>query len=155
MEEEQGCGGAGREGDGMIDIYGSGIFPEHEEKFRAIEAALGVKLFFWQKTYIVTGMFRQYGATTAEVLRELLQVDAEPLDYSVNLPQSQHEAWYRSFLRGIKQQLDEAGVPTREVFFNPGQKQKYMSNPENRKREMERYREPEARNPWKPPFQEK
>lgn len=41
----------------------------------------------------------------------------------------------------IKQQLDEAGVPTREVFFNPAQKQKYLSNQENRKREPERYRE--------------
>ena len=100
----------------MIDIYGSGLFPEHEEKFRAIEAALGFKLFFWQKTYIVTGKFRQYGATTAEVLWELLQVDAEPLDYSGN-PRSQREAWFRDFMRGIKQQLDEAGIPTREVIY--------------------------------------
>lgn len=29
----------------MIDIYGRGMFPEHEEQFRAIEAALGFKLF--------------------------------------------------------------------------------------------------------------
>lgn len=135
----------------MIDIYGRGIFPEHEEQFEAIEAALGFKLFTWQKSYIVTGEFRQYGASTAKALRELLQVDATPLDYSVK-PRSQREDWYRHFLREIKQQLDEAGVPTREIFFNPAQKQKYLSNPENRKREQERYRETGARCLWKPSF---
>lgn len=126
----------------MMDIYGSGLyFPEFEKQFEAIEAALGFKLFAWQKTYIVRGHFRQYGATTAEILRELMQVDAYPLDYT-ELPRTQREHNYRQFLREIKQQLDDAGVPTREVFFNQQQKQAYMENPENRRKERERY--PEA-----------
>lgn len=98
-----------------IDVYGAGLcFPEFEKQFEAIEAALGFKLFVWQKTYIATGNFRRYGATTAQILRELMQVDAFPLDYSIK-PTTQREAWYRGFLREIKQQLDAAGVPTREV----------------------------------------
>lgn len=108
-----------------IDIYGAGIFPEHEKRFEAIEKALGFKLFTWQKTYIVHGQYRQYGATTAEILRGLIQVKAFPLDYT-RRPTSQREARYRDFLREIKQQLDDAGVPTREVFFNQRQKRAYM-----------------------------
>lgn len=124
-----------------IDIYGAGLhLPEFEKQFEAIEAALGFKLFAWQKTYIAYGHFRQYGATTAEILRELMQVEAFPLDYTKR-PTTQREAWYRGFLREIKQQLDAAGVPTREVFFNQQQKRAYMENPENRQKERERYQE--------------
>lgn len=125
----------------QMDIYASGYFGEEQEKqFEAIEAALGFKLFAWQKTYIAYGHFRQYGATTAEILRELMQVEAFPLDYTKR-PTTQREAWYRGFLREIKQQLDAAGVPTREVFFNQQQKRAYMENPENRQKERERYQE--------------
>ena len=121
-----------------IDIYGVGLcFPEFEKQFEAIEAALGFKLFAWQKTYIANGTFRRYGATTAQILRELMQVDAFPLDYSIK-PTTQREAWYRGFLREIKQQLDDAGVPTREVFFTKQQKRAYMENPENQRKERER-----------------
>ena len=124
-----------------IDIYGAGLhLPEFEKQFEAIEAALGFKLFAWQKTYIAYGHFRQYGATTAQILRELMQVEAFPLDYTKR-PTTQREAWYRGFLREIKQQLDAAGVPTREVFFNQQQKRAYMENPENRQKERERYQE--------------
>ncbi len=121
-----------------MDIYGNGIFPQHEKQFEAIEAALGFKLFAWQKSYIVYGQFRQYGATTAEILRELMQVDSFPLDYTKR-PTTQREALYRDFLREIKQQLDGAGVPTREALFNQQQKRAYMDNPENRERERQRY----------------
>lgn len=132
-----------------IDIYGAGLyFPEFEKQFEAIEAALGFKLFAWQKTYIATGNFRQYGATTAQILRELMQVDAFPLDYSIK-PTTQREAWYRGFLREIKQQLDDAGVPTREVFFTMEQKRAYMNNPENLKRERERNPEAAPTHYWK------
>lgn len=124
-----------------IDIYGAGLhLPEFEKQFEAIEAALGFKLFTWQKTYIAYGHFRQYGATTAKILRELMQVEAFPLDYTKR-PTTKREEWYRGFLREIKQQLDAAGVPTREVFFNQQQKRAYMENPENRKKERERYQE--------------
>ena len=123
-----------------IDIYGGGLFPEHEKQFEAIEAALGFKLFTWQKAYIAYGKFRQYGATTAEILRDLMQVDGYPLDYTKR-PTTQAAAWYRDTLREIKQQLDGAGVPTREVFFNQKQKRAYMENPENRRKEREQYQE--------------
>ena len=45
-----------------------------EKTLEAVEKALGFKLFVWQKTYIERGYFRRYGATTAEILRELLNV---------------------------------------------------------------------------------
>lgn len=122
----------------MMDIYGSGAFPQYEKRFEEIEAALGIKLFAWQKSYIVHGEFRQYGATTAEILRELMQVEAFPLDYTKR-PTTQRKAWYRDYLRKIKQQLDNAGVPTREVFFTQEQKRAYMDNPENQERERQRY----------------
>lgn len=80
-----------------IDIYGAGLcFPEFEKQFEAIEAALGFKLFAWQKTYIVHGQFRRYGATTAEILRELMQVEAFPLDYTKK-PKTQREAIERKW----------------------------------------------------------
>ena len=123
-----------------MDIYGNGLFPQYEKQFEAIEAALGFKLFTWQKAYIVYGKFRQYGATTAEILRELMQVEGYPLDYTKR-PTTQAAAWYRDTLREIKQQLDTAGVPTREVFFNQQQKRAYMENPENRRKEQERHQE--------------
>lgn len=56
--------------------------PDLESILAEVEKALGFKLFVWQKTFIATGVFRQYGATTAEILRELLAVDARPLDYT-------------------------------------------------------------------------
>ena len=55
--------------------------PDLEKTLEAVEKALGFKLFVWQKTYIEHGYFRQYGATTAEILRELLNVSEAPLDY--------------------------------------------------------------------------
>lgn len=137
-----------------IDIYGAGLFPEHEKQFEAIEKALGFKLFTWQKTYIAYGHFRQYGATTAQILRELMQVKAFPLDYTKR-PTTQREAWYRGFLREIKQQLDDAGVPTREVFFNQQQKRAYMENPENRRKaQRQPPRTTPTRSLWERPFME-
>ena len=124
-----------------MDIYASGYFGEEQEKqFEAIEAALGFKLFAWQKAYIVTGKFRKYGATTAEILRDLMQVESYPLDFTKR-PTNAAVALYRDVLREIKQQLDDAGVPTREVFFNQQQKRAYMENPENQRKERERYQE--------------
>lgn len=124
-----------------MDIYAAGLFPEHEKQFEAIEAALGFKLFAWQKTYIAYGYFRQYGATTAEILRELMQVDARPLDYT-GLPRTQKEHNYRHFLREIKQQLDDAGVPTREVFFSDKQARAYMERKRRQERKQDAEREP-------------
>ena len=45
--------------------------PELDKKIEDVEKALGFKLFIWQKTYIEYGVFRQYGETTAKILRLL------------------------------------------------------------------------------------
>lgn len=75
--------------------------PDLESILAEVEKALGFKLFVWQKTFIATGVFRQYGATTAEILRELLAVDARPLDYTTR-PGSHKGAFYREELLKIK-----------------------------------------------------
>lgn len=46
--------------------------PELDKKIEDVEKALGFKLFIWQKTYIEYGVFRQYGETTAKILRLLI-----------------------------------------------------------------------------------
>lgn len=87
-----------------MDIYGKGMFPEEYEKmFEAIESALGFELFIWQKTYIAFGEFRQYGATMAMILKELMMVDKPPLDFSQYSGNAKHEC-YRRDMRKIKQQ---------------------------------------------------
>lgn len=45
--------------------------PEWQDLFDLIENKLGIRLYTWQKTYIVCGMYRQSGLTTAKILRLL------------------------------------------------------------------------------------
>ncbi len=100
-------------------IYGD-VDPHNEEfdqTIQAVERALGFKLFVWQKAFINQGEFRQMGATTAEILRELLNVSGEPIDYS-RPPTSKREQFHREELRRIKRKLDEARIPTRHVWFS-------------------------------------
>ena len=99
-------------------IYGD-VDPHNEEfnqTIQAVERALGFKLFVWQKAFINRGEFRQMGATTAKILRELLNVSGEPIDYS-RPSASKRDQFYREELRRIKCKLDEAGIPTRLVWF--------------------------------------
>ena len=84
--------------------------------FEKVEKALGIKLFVWQKSYIETGTFRKFGATTAECLRILLKDCADPVDYSMK-PKSIREDFFRRELKRIKEKLDAAGIKTRTVFF--------------------------------------
>lgn len=88
-----------------------------EKTIEEVEKALGFKLFFWQKTYILFGKFRQLGATTAEILRDLLNVSEEPIDYS-RRPKNEQEKFYRWELWEIKTKLDAAGISTRTVLFS-------------------------------------
>ncbi len=89
--------------------------------FKRIEAALGFKLFYWQKTFILTGKFRQYGETTAKILRELLDTGARPLDYTK--PLTSHRARiYRDELREIQEKLQRAGIETRAVFWSKNER---------------------------------
>lgn len=99
------------------------IYPE-EELFKRIEAALGFKLFIWQKAFILTGKFRQYGETTAEILRELLDTKAEPLDYT-KPPTNNRAKFYRDNLREIQEKLQRAGIETRAVFWSKKDKSSY------------------------------
>ena len=102
--------------------------PELEKTFVAVEKALGFKLFIWQKTY------RRSGRTTAEILRDLLNVSKPPLDYTK--PVADHmERFCREETREIKAKLDAAGIPTRTVFFSRQEKQKYYSEAETRQQE--------------------
>lgn len=105
-------------------IYDNGCFTDKEvELFEKIEKALGYKLFKWQKTYLVVGAFRQYGKTTAKILRDLLAVKEPPLDLST--PKNPREDIYRDDCRKIQERLTAAGIPTRTVFYSKGQKAHY------------------------------
>ena len=96
-----------------------------EKTLEAVEKALGFKLFVWQKTYIEREYFRRYGATTAEILRELLNVSEAPLDYT-RKPSSRMQSIYREELKEIKKKLDAAGITTRPVFFTRNDKERYL-----------------------------
>ena len=137
----------------------SGQDGELESILEKVEDALGFKLFIWQKTYIAQGHFRKYGATTAEVLKDLLQVDAPPLDYS-NRTGNHMQELYRDELKKIKRKLNQAGIPTREVFFSVKEKNDFMANrrlkglavlPHEKERLMGmRYEERNSFNPGEP-----
>lgn len=100
--------------------------PPLEKWFKEVENALGFKLFFWQKTYIQRGVFRCYGETTARILRELSQVDKEPLNLIRYRARNIRERFYFDELLKMKKTLDEAGVPTREVWTCEKDRRKYI-----------------------------
>lgn len=118
-------------GKNMDWIYRPINEPDLENTLEAVEKALGFKLFVRQKTFIATGVFRQYGATTAKILRELLAVDARPLDYTTR-PGSHMRVFYREELLKIKEKLDAAGVPTRKVATSRQQLREYMKEYESK-----------------------
>ena len=101
-----------------------------ESWFAAVEAALGYKLFFWQKTYIEMGVFRQYGETTAKILRELSQVNEPPLDLVKYRIRGHKERWFCEELLKVKNVLDAAGVPTREVLLTVRDEREYLRRKE-------------------------
>lgn len=100
-----------------LDPYREYVFPPDLEKwFAAVENALGFKLFFWQKTFIERAVFRCYGETTARILRELSQINELPIDLRRYKTIHPKERIYCEELLRIKETLDNAGVPTREVW---------------------------------------
>lgn len=108
-----------------IDIYRDGYFgPQAQEMFEKIENALGFKLFFWQKNYIINGSFRHYGATLAEVLKLLTDTEKEPIDYS-RPARSNAEKVFRDELKEIQYRLAASGIKTRAVFWSQEQKRKF------------------------------
>lgn len=132
------CPFCGAEQKEQQSITKSGFFkinPYREYAFKApletwlaaVEAALGFKLFFWQKTFIENGVFRQYGETTAKILRELSQVNEPPLDLVKYRTRGRRERWFCEELLKIKNILDAAGVPTREVLLTVRDEQEYLN----------------------------
>lgn len=112
-------------------IYSNHAFtPDQVELFEKIEKALGYKLFRWQKTYLTIGAFRQYGETTARILRDLLAVNYCPLDLST--ARTPMEKIHRNYYRNIQEQLTAAGIPTRTVFYNVADINRYYSKDINR-----------------------
>lgn len=108
-------------------IYQSDNPPDcdFEKTIRAVENVLGFKLFVWQKTYIERGYYRRMGATTAEILRDLLDVSAPPIDYR-RRAETEREKFYRRELWEMKRKLDDAGIPTRTVFFSESDRRTWI-----------------------------
>lgn len=112
---------------GVLDkyIYSNHAFtPDQVELFEKIEKALGFKLFRWQKTYLITGTFRQYGKTTAKILRNLLAANDPPLDLST--ARNVIDRLHRKYYRDIQERLMKAGIPTRTVFYDRLDRIRYM-----------------------------
>lgn len=91
------------------------VVPEEEAIFGEIEKALGFKLLAWQKTYILQGHFRKFGATTAQCLKKLIFDGPDPLDLTG--PQNRRSQIECEMLWNIKKRLEEAGIKTRTVYF--------------------------------------
>ncbi len=119
--------------------------PYLEKQLEAVEKALGFKLFVWQKTFIATGHFRQYGKTTAEILKDLLAIDDEPIDYSARAGNARAE-FYREETKKIKEKLEADRIITRTVFFTKDEKNKYYREKRERecKREMDLTKQPKS-----------
>lgn len=85
-----------------------------------IEKALGFRLFFWQKYYMVYQFFRCYGETTAKNLTELITYrDKKPLDFR-KMSSNRKERHAQYDLLRLKKKLDDAGIRTREVLLPEG-----------------------------------
>ena len=132
----------------MIDIYRKvGIDKALEEKLDDIEKALGFKLFVWQRTFIENGVFRQYGETTARILRELIDTE-KAVDFS-KAPVDRRQDFYRKELLKIKQELDEAGIKTAPVARNREELRKLERKMYERKLSI--YANNDANNDYKRP----
>ena len=123
--------------------------PKYEALFAKVENALGFKLFAWQKTYILYGMYRRTGKTTAECLRALLDEDHCPIDYTLP-PRNPREEIHRRELLKIKKKLKDAGIYTTPVFTTYAEKQTFEATKKIILNIRKEYQEPEATKPlWK------
>ena len=105
-------------------IYYVPLNAEENRFFEEIEKALGLKLFAWQKTYILAGSFRRFGKTTAECIRELTSNKFLAIDFS-EPPRSNREKFHRDELLKIKQKLTEHGIKTNPVIFTKAEKREF------------------------------
>lgn len=81
--------------------------------YEKVEAALGFKLFIWQKTLIEHGEYRQSGRTTAQILRELLTNTEQEL--VLQRPHSIREETEQRQLLEIYKKLKENGIKCKTV----------------------------------------
>ena len=87
---------------------------KQSEKLNLVEEALDIRLFIWQRTFIYGHGFRQYGDTTARILKELLSEDKEPITlYCLG---SCRNGFYNEALCEMKAKLDDFGIKTREII---------------------------------------
>lgn len=93
----------------------------NEYDWDKIEKALGFKLFYWQKAYIQIGEFRNFGKTTANVLRDLLYITPGigPIEICKSVTNSSKIRMYREFY----EKLTEAGIPCRDLLVKKGRTQ--------------------------------
>lgn len=84
---------------------------DNELNFEKVEKAIGFKLSYWQKSYIMSEQFQGYKKIIAKVLRDLLtNVDEKPLNLlTVTSVQ------YKNELFQMKEKLDKAGIKTRNI----------------------------------------
>lgn len=97
-------------------LYRGAFEPEYEILFEKIETALGFKLFFWQKTFIIYGTFRRFGKTTAECIKDLVRTDLPPIDFT-RRPRTPMEDFHRKEMAKIQQKLSAAGIKTRAIHW--------------------------------------
>lgn len=76
----------------------------------------GSNCLYGKKTYIEYGVFRQYGETTAKILR-LLITPGKIVDFTEQ-PRGDRERFFRKELLEVKAKLNAAGVQTNEVYTN-------------------------------------
>lgn len=108
-----------------IDAWIHRPIPQYEDFFKKIEKALGFKLFIWQKTFIINTGFRQYGETTAKIIKRLT-VDNIPIDLTQR-PRTPREKFEAEDLVKIYKKLQAAGVPTCPVFLTKKDKENYYT----------------------------
>lgn len=97
--------------------------PKEHDLISKIEKAMGFKLFLWQKTFIATNVFRQYGETTAKILRRLTKSD-EPIDLTRIV--GAKERFEAQETIKIYERLKAAGVKTCPVFRTKKESAEYM-----------------------------
>lgn len=72
--------------------------------------------------------------STAEILKELLDVEGAPIDYTKRAS-SRREDYYRCETREIQERLHKAGIKTRVIFLSAADKRAYADVQQRRYRE--------------------
>ena len=90
--------------------------PELDKKIEDVEKALGVQIVYMAKNIYRIWRFRQYGETTAKILR-LLITPGKIVDFTEQ-PRGDRERFFRKELLEVKAKLNAAGVQTNEVYTN-------------------------------------